>query len=99
MKFASKVIGQTSIVVVDAKIGRADFAHAKFLLLVRRGRHRIPIFQLGRHFLLTNILHFFHKFHGLFNFALGSGLLGLSEFFADGLGQLVDLFSFARDLG
>jgi hypothetical protein len=37
MELSSKVIRQPTVIVVDAEVGGADFAHPKLLLLVRAG--------------------------------------------------------------
>ena len=37
MELSSEVIRQPTVIVVDAKVGGADFAHPELLLLVRAG--------------------------------------------------------------
>ena len=56
VKFAAKVVSESPVIVVDAEIGRADFADAQFLLLVRAGRHRVSVLLLGQSFLLADFL-------------------------------------------
>ena len=49
VELAAEMIGQASVVVVNAEVGRADLAHAQFLLLVTTGRHGIPELDLKVH--------------------------------------------------
>lgn len=46
MQFTAKVVGQTSVVVMDTKVGGANLAYTKLLLLVARCWHGVAIFNL-----------------------------------------------------
>jgi len=93
------MISQSSIVVVDAQVGGANFAHAELLLLIGAGGHRIAIFLLGQQLLFPILFHFLHELQTLVYFALGTSFFSLGQFLPNGLGQPVDVLSLGRDLG
>lgn len=66
MQLAAEMVGQATVVVVNAQIGRTDLTHAQFLLLVRRCRHSVAILLLGRCLFLANIFHLHTWYEKLF---------------------------------
>lgn len=84
---------------MDAQVGGADLTNAQLLLLVRAGRHRVPVLLLGDEFLLAKLLDLLHQLDTLVHLALSAGLFGFGQLFADGLAQPVDLFGLGRHFG
>ena len=48
VQFTAKVVRQTPVIVVDAKVGAANLADAQFLLLIRGRGHWISIIRLWK---------------------------------------------------
>lgn len=93
------MIGQSSVVVVDAEIRGANFANAEFLLLVRRSRHRAAVLVFRLSFLLLQIFHLLQHLHALFDLALGPELFSLCQSDTDLFSKFIDYRRFCRSLG
>lgn len=48
VQFASKVVCKATVIVMEAKVGRADFTDTQFLLLKTGCRHGISVFFLEK---------------------------------------------------
>ena len=57
MEFATEVISEAPVVVVDAQVSRTHFADSQLLLLVGRRRHSIAILLFSTGFLFAQFLH------------------------------------------
>lgn len=91
VQFASKMICQSTVIVMDAKVCRAYFTHSKLLLLIAGGRHGIAVFLLSSKFFLAKIFNLLHQLHAFLNKPLSAHLLSLRQLLADLLCQLMDL--------
>lgn len=49
VKLPTKMVGQTTVIVVETQVSRAYLTHPKLLLLEAGGRHRVSVLLLRRH--------------------------------------------------
>ena len=97
MQFASEMISQSSVIIMDAQICGTDFTDPQFLLLVTGGWHRIPIVDFGSDLFLLDVFDLLHHLHWLFNISIRAKFLCWGQLFPDFFCQIMNLLQLMKE--
>lgn len=93
------MISESSVVVMDSKVSRTDFTDSQLLLLIRRGRHRVPIVHLCMSLFLLYLLNIFHHLNGFLYISFSSQLLCSCQLLSNLLCEFMNPIQFGRHFG